>query len=118
MDRRRRAQAVAAGVLTLLLTACANDPSAYPHGNLEESETDGSLLRTLAIYVLLPALILGVLAAGSWVTSRGMATRRYRPQEGWSAAPVWFAGPSGDAVAAVEQAQPGDVTRGGTGGNW
>jgi hypothetical protein len=114
---RRRAQAAAAALTALLLAACAYDPAAYPHGEQQTSTTDGSVLRTVAIYVLLPLAVSGLIAALVWLPGvvRG---RRYRPQQGWSAAPVWFAGPSGDAGAAVEHAQTGDVTRGGSGGSW
>ena len=118
MDPRRRLTAGAAAVLTtLLLTACANDPALYPHG--EQSATraggdDGSV-GVFAVYgiALLLAAVIGLLA---WLP--GMVRgARYRPASGWTAAPIWFAGPS-DPVAAVEQASTGDVTRGGTGGDW
>jgi hypothetical protein len=117
VDPRRRAQAAAAVVTTLLLSACANDPDVYPHGEQAASTTDGSLLRTLAVYVLVPLVIAGAIAAAAWLPGVVRGTR-YRPQYGWSAAPVWFAGPADDPVAAVEQAQAGDVTRGGSGGSW
>jgi hypothetical protein len=117
VDRRRRARAAAAVTTTLLLAACANDPAAYPHGEQATSPTDGSLLRTLVVFVGVPLLIVGVLALLSWLPGMVRA-KRYRPQQGWSAAPVWFAGPSGDALAAVHSAQTGDVTRGGSGGSW
>lgn len=118
MDRTRRAQVAAVALSVLLLAACSNDPSVYPHGDQRfQNPDDGSVLRTVAIYVLLPALILGVIAAAAWLPGV-VRSKRYRPQQGWDAAPVWFAGPSGDAVEAVEQARPGGVTRGGNGGDW
>lgn len=118
MNSRRRAQAAAAAVAALLLAACNRDPAEYPHGEQAASGTDGSALRTLALYVAIPLVLMALIAAASWLTSRGQGTRRYRPQEGWSAAPVWFAGPSGDPVAAVEQGSTGEVQRGGSGGSW
>ncbi len=42
---------------------------------------------------------------------------RYRPNRGWSAAPVWFAGPE-DPVAAVEKAHSGGAGKGGASGSW
>jgi hypothetical protein len=102
---------------TVLLAGCANDPDAYPHGEEAASWTNGSVLRTLALYVGVPALILGVLALAAWLPGM-IRSRRYRPSSGWSAAPVWFAGPSEDPVRAVQHAQVGDVARGGNGGTW
>lgn len=116
MDPRRRAHAAAAVLTTLLLTACANDSESYPHGEQAASSTDGSLLRTLAVYLAVPLLIAGVIAALAWLPGMARGTR-YRPQYGWSAQPVWFAGPS-EPEAALAQAQTGDVVRGGSGGSW
>jgi len=104
--------------MTLLLAACANDPAAYPHGEqarVVAGGDDGNGVSTLAVYgiALVCAAVIALLA---WLP--GMVRgARYRPASGWTAAPVWFAGPS-DPVAAVEQASTGDVTRGGTGGDW
>ena len=55
-------------------------------------------------------------AALVWLPGMAKADR-YRPQRGWSAAPVWFAGPP-DPVAAVETADAGADTRGGASGDW
>ena len=119
MDTRRRTRAAAAVLTTLLLAACANDPANFPLGEQagESSSTDGSVLRTVAVYLLIPLFVGGLIAAAAWLP--GMARgSRYRPQYGWTAAPVWFAGPSGDPVAAVGEAQTGDGTKGGSGGSW
>ena len=115
MDPRRRTTAAAAAVLAgLLLAACSNDPQAYPHGE-QAGETDATGLGVMVILgmALVSAAIIGLLAYLPGLR-RGS---RYRPQKGWDAPPVWFAGPS-DPVDAVQQAQPGDVKRGGTGGDW
>lgn len=117
MDSRRRARAAAAALGTVLLTGCANDRAAYPHGEQAASWTNGSVLRTLALYVGIPLLIGLVLAAAAWLPGV-VRSRRYRPSGGWSAAPVWFAGPVGDPVEAVQSARLGDDPRGGTGGTW
>ena len=61
-----------------------------------------AIITTIAAFVLLPGLVRGT---------------RYRPTMGWDVPPVWFAGPL-DPEAAVSNAQPGDVTRGGSGGSW
>ncbi len=70
----------------------------------------------LALFVLVPLLLL--LAVGMIVWLPGaVRSGRYRPQRGWSAAPVWFAGPA-DPVAAVEAAAVRDAARGGARGDW
>ena len=118
MDPRRRLTAAAGAVLlTVLLTACANDPSVYPHGDqsaARQGEDPGGV-GVLAVYGIALA-IAAVIALLAWLP--GMVRgARYRPTQGWNAAPIWFAGPS-DPVSALEQAAAGDVTRGGTGGDW
>lgn len=71
---------------------------------------------SLLLYGVLPLVILVAVAAVAWLP--GMArSRKYRPNRGWSAAPVWFAGPA-DPVAAVETAQVGSSVRGGASGDW
>jgi hypothetical protein len=118
VDPRRRAPAAAVAVLTtLLLTACANDPAAYPHGEqAADTLADGpDGLPLVAVYVVALA-VAALIAAAAWLPGM-VKSSRYRPQYGWSAAPIWFAGPA-DPVAAVEQARTGDQTRGGSGGSW
>lgn len=123
MDHRRpgaatsRASRAAGAVLCLLLlAACANDADAYPHGEEAESWTNGSVVRTVLLYVLVPALLLLAIGALAYLPALKRSWR-YRPREGWNAQPVWFAGPP-DPVAAVSGATTGDVTRGGAGGDW
>ena len=120
MDHRpavpRRLTALGAAALTLALTACSNDSQAYPHTGEHEGWTEGSVARTVLLYALVPVALCAVISLLAWLP--GARRRfRYRPQEGWNAAPVWFAGPP-DPAAAVEQAQTGDVVRGGAGGSW
>lgn len=112
----RRRAALGALALTLLLTGCAGERDAYPHSGQADGWTAGSTVRTFLLYVVVPVGLCLVISVLAWLP--GAARRyRYRPQEGWTAEPVWFAGPA-DPVAAVEQAQPGDVVRGGAGGSW
>ncbi|HWG93440.1 MAG TPA: hypothetical protein VNU66_04340 [Mycobacteriales bacterium] len=102
--------------LVVLLAGCSTEQGAYPHPGQSGGWTEGSVARTVLLYVLLPLALLvavSVLAAVPQLRRRS----RYRPQEGWSAAPVWFAGPA-DPATAVEQAEAGDVVRGGAGGSW
>jgi hypothetical protein len=102
--------------LVLLLAGCSTQQEAYPHPGQSAGFTQGSVARTVLLYVLLPLALLvlvSVLAALPQLRRRA----RYRPQEGWDAPPVWFAGPA-DPESAVEQAQAGDVVRGGAGGSW
>ena len=71
---------------------------------------------TIALYVIVPLAIMTTIAA--FVLLPGLVRgTRYRPTMGWDAPPVWFAGPL-DPEAAVSSAQPGDITRGGSGGSW
>ena len=120
MDHRRLGAATsrAAGALAclLLLAACANDADAYPHGEEAASFTDGSVVRTVLLYVVVPALVLLGVGALAWLPAM-LRAKRYRPREGWDAPPVWFAGPA-DPVGSVQSATTGDVTRGGAGGDW
>ncbi|MFP5220420.1 MAG: hypothetical protein ACLGIG_11940 [Actinomycetes bacterium] len=115
---RRRAAVLAALTSTLLLAGCAaDDREKYPHLGQSEGWTAGSVARTVLLYVLLPVGLCALISVIAWLP--GAARRyRYRPQEGWSAEPVWFAGPTDDPVEAVQRAQPGDVVRGGAGGSW
>lgn len=113
---RATTRALGAGACLLLLAACANDADAYPHGEEAASLTDGSVVRTVLLYVAVPLLVLLSVAALAWLPVM-LRSKRYRPREGWDADPVWFAGPA-DPVAAVESAGTGDVVRGGAGGSW
>ena len=114
---RRRLAASAAGVLTLLLAGCSSDTEAYPHpGQYEGGWTQGSVARTVLLYVGVPLLLGLAIYALAWLPGAARAYR-YRPGNGWDAPPVWFAGPS-DPAGAVEQARTGDVVRGGAGGEW
>jgi hypothetical protein len=113
---RALARAAAAGLSLLLLTACANDTDAYPHGEEAASWTNGSIVRTVLLYVAVPALVLLAIAALAWLPAM-LRAWRYRPREGWDAQPVWFSGPP-DPAGAVSTAATGDVTRGGAGGDW
>ena len=113
---RATGRALGAATCLLLLAACANDTDAYPHGEEAESLTNGSVVRTVLLYVVVPLLVLLSVAALAWLPAM-MRNKRYRPREGWDAEPVWFAGPA-DPVAAVESAETGDVVRGGAGGSW
>jgi hypothetical protein len=115
---RAAAGATAGALLTVLLTAgpalAANDELGPREG--ADTTSGISLGETLLLYVLVPAVIIFAIAALVWLPGMVKADR-YRPQRGWSAAPVWFAGPP-DPVAAVETADPGSAVRGGASGSW
>lgn len=113
---RRLTAALAAAVAVLLLAGCSSGNTRYPHMGQYGGWTDGSPVRTVLLFVLLPLAIAGVLAALA-VLPGARRRYRYRPQEGWSADPVWFAGPP-DPVAAVAEARPEETARGGAGGSW
>jgi hypothetical protein len=116
VDIRRRHAVLLATVSVLLLAGCAEDPAAYPHGTEASGWAAGSVLRAALLWVGVPLAVAAVVYALVWLPG-AMRSTRYRPQEGWDAEPVWFAGPA-DPVAAVQQAQTGDVVRGGAGGSW
>ena len=118
--RRARAACVSSALLTVVLTA-APALAASPNSELGPREgadlSSGlSLGATLLIFVLGPLAIMLGIAALVWLPGMAKADR-YRPQRGWSAAPVWFAGPP-DPVAAVETAEAGTEGRGGASGSW
>ena len=75
-----------------------------------------SFIEGLGLYVLAPLAILLLIFALVWLPGV-VRSSRYRPGRGWTAAPLWFGGPP-DPVAAVENAETGDVVRGGASGDW
>jgi len=90
------------------------NPLGYPDG---VAPVEGiSLVEALGLYVLAPLLILGLIFALVWLPGV-VRSSRYRPGRGWTAAPLWFGGPP-DPVAAVENAETGDLVRGGASGDW
>lgn len=117
----RRAVVTLLGVATLALLsagpALADNARLGPQENADLSSglTGGETLLLLVggpiAIVLLIAFVFGV---GSLAR-----TERYRPGKGWSAAPVWFAGPR-EPVAAVEAASQtrSAAVRGGASGDW
>ncbi len=117
MSRRARAACLGGALLSVVLLAgparAADDlgprAGATPGAGL-------SIGATAVLFVLVPLAILLGVAALVWLPGMVKADR-YRPQRGWSAAPVWFAGPP-DPVAAVETAQAGPSGRGGASGSW
>ena len=119
MSRRgARALCVSSALLTVVLTAgpalAVNDELGPQEG--ADVGSGMSLGTTIVVFVLVPAALLLGIAALVWLPGMVKADR-YRPPKGWSAAPVWFAGPP-DPVAAVETAEVGLPGRGGSSGNW
>jgi heme/copper-type cytochrome/quinol oxidase subunit 2 len=116
LPRRRRA-ALAAVPTVLLLAGCGvEDREAYPHIGEPAGWTQGSVARTVLLYLVVPIAFTALVYLLVYIPA-ARHRNRYRPNEGWSAEPVWFAGPA-DPVAAVEQAPTGDVVKGGAGGSW
>lgn len=119
MSRRRaRAACLGSALLTVVLMA---SPALAVNGELgrREGADLGSGLsgtKTILLFVVVPAAIMLVIAL--LVLLPGIVkAQRYRPQRGWSATPVWFAGPP-DPVAAVETAEAGGAGKGGASGSW
>lgn len=110
---------LAVGAAAAALTACGNDAARTNSLGYRDgvAPVDGiSVLEALALYLIAPAVILFVVAGLVWLPGM-VRSSRYRPGRGWTAAPLWFGGPP-DPVAAVEQADAGDVVRGGASGDW
>lgn len=121
MNRR---SCLTAAALTVLLTAgpaLAADGKYDMDGPQEGGEPGPGLsaLETLALYVLVPALILLVIGGLAWLQG-GRSGPRYRPARGWDATPVWFAGPPNptEAVASVGADEAALAGRGGASGSW
>src|SRR3712207_105052 len=113
-----------AALLTVVLTAAPALAEGRPYDmdGPQEGGNPGegiSPLETIVLYVLVPALIIGVIAGLALLPGAARGSR-YRPTRGWDAPPVWFAGPPNptEAVAAVDAAQVGTSTRGGGRGSW
>jgi hypothetical protein len=105
------------GLVTVLLTA-APALASDPVGRREGADPGQGLgpATTLLLYVATPVgacLLLAVIV----LLPGAVRSHRYRPAEGWSADPVWFAGPV-DPQSAIAGAQRGDVLRGGAHGSW
>ena len=120
MTSRSLRVCLTAATAAAVLTACGgNDEARTNHLGFEDgvAPTEGiSVLEALALYVLAPAVILLVVAAIVWLPGM-VRSSRYRPGRGWTAAPLWFGGPP-DPAAAVENAEVGDLVRGGASGEW
>lgn len=119
MNRSRRCGVAALSALpTVLLLAGPALAGGNPLGPREGADPGPGLSAagTLAVFVLVPLAILGVISALVLLPGQ-LRGARYRPAKGWSVPPVWFAGPV-DPVAAVAEATTGDVVRGGGSGAW
>jgi hypothetical protein len=116
----RAATAGSAGLVTVLLTASpalAANPIGPSEG--EEPGSTLSLAASLMLYIGIPVVFASIIAAVVWLPG-AVRSHRYRPAKGWTAPPVWFAGPvEGDAAVAAAAAGGSDgITRGGASGNW
>ena len=112
---------LAVGSAALLGALLSAGPALADHNPLAPLEgadehTSMSIGQALLLYAVLPLVLLVVLSAVVWLPG-AVRSGRYRPQRGWNAAPVWFAGPA-DPVAAVETATVGAEARGGASGDW
>lgn len=114
----RCAWAAATAVVGLVLTAGPALAERNPLAPQEGADRGApiSTSQALLLFGLVPLALLLVLSAVVWLPG-ALRSSRYRPQRGWSAAPVWFAGPA-DPVAAVESAAVGTSVRGGASGDW
>ncbi|MCA1710734.1 MAG: hypothetical protein LC789_03465 [Actinobacteria bacterium] len=110
-------------LLTVLLSAGpALADVGYDMNGKQEGADPGkglSVLETLGLFLLLPALILLVIGGLAWVQG-GRRGSRYRPARGWDASPVWFAGPPNATEAVASVGADGAVLagKGGASGSW
>ncbi|HUR14510.1 MAG TPA: hypothetical protein VM097_08455 [Mycobacteriales bacterium] len=117
----RVATAAVTVTVTVLVTTLLTAAPALAEdivGPLEGADPGEGLgpAATLLLFVVAPAAAYLLIAAVVLLPG-AVRANRYRPAEGWSADPVWFAGPV-DADAAIAHADRGDVTRGGAHGSW
>ncbi|MGZ6826593.1 MAG: aa3-type cytochrome oxidase subunit CtaJ [Mycobacteriales bacterium] len=113
----RAATAGLTGLVTVLLTAApafATDPLGPAEG--ADPGKGLSTGATLLLYVGIPVTAFVLIGLVVWLPG-AVRANRYRPNKGWNASPVWFAGPP-EPVAAVQSADRGDVVRGGASGSW
>ncbi len=106
-----------AGLVTVLLTAApafADNPLGPQEGADPGKELGAG--GNLLIYLIVPIAAAILIGAVVWLPG-ALRANRYRPNKGWNASPVWFAGPP-EPVAAVQSAELGDVVRGGASGSW
>jgi hypothetical protein len=112
----RTATAGLAGLVTVLLTAA---PAFADDLGPKEGADPGKHLGaggSLLLYLVAPLAAAILISAAVWLPG-ALRVNRYRPNKGWNASPVWFAGPP-EPVAAVQSAELGDVVRGGASGSW
>ncbi len=114
---RAGATTTAAALLTVVLSA-GPALAANPLAPQEGADSRATISTSQALLLFLGVPLVLMLVVGGLVWLPGMVrSSRYRPQRGWSAAPVWFGGPA-DPVAAVETAVVGTEDRGGARGDW
>jgi hypothetical protein len=103
---------------TVLLSAAPALADRNPVGPADGDDPGKGLSpgATILLFVVLPLLVATVIGVTVWLPG-ALRAHRYRPAMGWTAPPVWFAGPA-EPVAAVQSAEPGDVVRGGASGSW
>lgn len=88
-------------------------------GRTEDGESVGESLGvgpTLLWFVVAPAVVFALICLAVLIPE-ARRRPRYRPARGWSAEPLWFAGPE-DPVAAVESAPARAGEVGGARGSW
>lgn len=74
------------------------------------------LLETVVLFGVVPAVAIALVTVAVYLPS-WLRSPRYRPTEAWDHDALWFGGPD-DPDTAVQQADPGSGTRGGTSGGW
>ncbi|MEJ7651224.1 MAG: hypothetical protein WKF57_19600 [Nakamurella sp.] len=75
-----------------------------------------NVLEVLAVFVGIPAVIYGLIAALTLLPGRSAERVRYRPGEPWDHAPQWWAGDT--PVQIPSEAAAAGAKRGGARGSW
>lgn len=102
-------------VLGVLLVGAGPAAAAQEAGS--DPDAGIGLVAALLLFVLVPLALLVGIGGLAWVTGGGRGSR-YRPTRGWTAAPLWFAGPPDPAAALTAAPATDDLVRGGARGSW
>jgi hypothetical protein len=115
---RRTAAVLSPVLLSVLLSAGPAHAETQNPGLIDGGDAASPIGvgTAIVLYVVLPLMLILLVAALVWLPGMVRGSR-YRPQRGWTAPPLWFAGPI-DPVAAVQSAEVGTTVRGGARGSW
>ncbi len=106
----------ACALLALALAGCRGEPPILAEVHGADQSAEISTFTAFVLYGAVPLLLLVLVGALAYLPGV-VRSNRYRPARGWNAPPVWFSGPT-DPAAAVQEADTGELVRGGASGSW